>query len=564
MIFKPAEWLGDFPFEPPSQTLVGDFVFGQDWPGQGKASPGQLVCAATGSTVTIKEIHTRVEALARSLCHELGWQPKQGSPWDKVVGVFSLNAIDFLTLCWAIHRVGGICLLLHPTSSATEVETHLKASKPSAIFTNHALLKTCLEATKSSGLVPGEKVYILDFPGDAPRNESLCGELPLHSVEKMISEGQSMSSIDPVTWDADEERVAFLCPTSGTSGMQKLAIVTHRGVIANLMQARIHEAASGRSDQKDIALGILPLTHSYGLITQQAMLWRGDTLVLHPRFEMQSTLKSIMQFKINRLYIIPPILAALANNPFLLDMVDLSSVDSIVTGAGGLTKELSEKIGKLRPNWKMLPAYGLTETAVMASFTSTRSIFVGSSGILFPRYRARLIDAEGREVEGYGEPGELLLESPTIFKGYVGDEEATKAAFESPGWLKTGDVAMFRTAPDGTEHLFIVDRLKDMVKVKGLQVASSDIETCLRLHPDVADAAVIGVPHDRDGERAKAFIIRSPATVDKEEEALKKDIAKHVQDNLTEPHWLHRRVEFVTDFPRNQAGKVLKYKLKGL
>ncbi|KAK5988825.1 Fatty-acyl-AMP ligase ecdI [Cladobotryum mycophilum] len=562
MVFTPPTWVGDVPYNAPENTLLGDFVFNASWPSLPDAVPnGKLVCASSGTTLSLQAIRERVDLLSRSLCHQLNWQPDKGKSWEKVIGVFSMNAIDFLTLSWAIHRIGGICLLLHATSPASEIEAHLKRSNCVTIFTNYALLPTCLEATGSAG-ISGDRVYILDIPGYVKPDDG-PGKTLL-SVENLIAQGRSLDAIDSVNWDDDEgaERVAFLCPTSGTSGFQKLAIITHRGIISNLIQGRTFEDASDGGSLTGVGLGILPLTHSFGLVVAQAMLWRGDTLILHPRFEMQGMLKSIAQYKIDRLYLIPPILAALATNAFLLDLCDLSSVKSIVTGAGGLSKELNEKIRTLRPGWIMQSGYGLTECAVMVALTSKRSILPGSSGIIFPQYRARLIDSEGKDIEGYDQAGELLLQSPSLMKGYMGDDAATKGAFESDGWLRTGDVGLFRPAPDGTDHLFIVDRLKDMIQVKGIQVVPTEIETCLRLHPDVADVAVVAVKDPRDGERAKAFIIRSASGAAKEEGALKKAIAKHVEEHMTEPHWLHRRVEFVEQFPRSQAGKVLKYKLR--
>ncbi|RFU79722.1 amp-dependent ligase [Trichoderma arundinaceum] len=562
MVFTAPKWVGELPYDVPTNTLVGDFVFTKAWPRLSDAVPnGKLVCAISGNSITLQEIRERVDLLARSLSHRLNWKPEEGAPWQKVIGVFSLNAVDFLTACWAIHRVGGICLLLHPTSPASEIEAHMKRSNCHAVFTNYALLPTCLEATNGVGIL-ADNVFILEIPG-IPKPDDGPGA-SLHTVEALIAEGSSLSTINPVNWDDEEgtERVAYLCPTSGTSGMQKLAIVTHRGFIANMMQGRTFEDAGEEGGVPQVGLGILPLTHSYGLTVAQAMLWRNDTLILHPRFEMQAMLKSIMQYKIDRLYLIPPILAALANNTFLLDLCDLSSVKSIVTGAGGLSKELSDKIRSLRPSWTMLSGYGLTECAVMVALTSNRSLLPGSSGILLPQYKARLVDLEGRDIEGYDKAGELLLQTPSLMKGYVGDEVASKASFESAGWLRTGDVGLFRPGTDGSEHLFIVDRLKDMIQVKGIQVVPTEIEACLQLHPDVADAAVVAVKDPRDGERAKAFIIRSATGVGKDEGELKKVIAKHVEERLTEPHWLHRRVEFVDQFPRSQAGKVLKYQLR--
>ncbi|KAI9147032.1 peptidase m20 [Paramyrothecium foliicola] len=216
---------------------------------------------------------------------------------------------------------------------------------------------------------------------------------------------------------------------------------------------------------------------------------------------------------------IPPILAALATNPFLLDLCDLSSVKSIVTGAGGLSKELNEGLEALPSTWTIL--------------SGKRSILPGSSGILLPQYRACLVDIECNEIEGYNQAGELLLQSSSTVRGYVGDVAATKSLFDAAGWLKTGGVGIFQPGPDDTEHLFIADRLKDTIQLKGIQVIPTEIEAHSRRHPDISDAAIVSVKDARDGERAKAFIILSPSGAAMEGE-LNKEIAKHGVINSSE------------------------------
>lgn len=180
-------------------------------------------------------------------------------------------------------------------------------------------------------------------------------------------------------------------------------------------------------------------------------------------------------------------MAALAVNTFLFDIYDVSSVNSIVTGAAPFDKQLAEKLHAIQPAWQLLPGYGkehaqqrlptadadlssttlgLTESACIATYTSAHDILHGSSGSLLPLFQARLADADGADVEGYDTPGEVYLKSPSVVPGYLDDEEANKALFSSDGWLRTGDIGLFRLSPNNAEHLFIVDRQKDMIKVK--------------------------------------------------------------------------------------------------
>jgi acyl-CoA synthetase (AMP-forming)/AMP-acid ligase II len=178
---------------------------------------------------------------------------------------------------------------------------------------------------------------------------------------------------------------------------------------------------------------------------------------------------------------------------------------------------------------------------------------------------ARLVASDGREVEALETPGEVLLKAPNLFKGYLGNDQATKESIDNDGWLRTGDIGMFKKGPNGAEHLFILDRIKEMIKVKGLQVVPIDIELVLREHPAIADVAVIGVPDENAGERAKAFVVRSELVKpETNEDDLKEAIDEYVQDRLDESHWLHDRIVFVVKLPKSQSGKVLKRELRAL
>lgn len=239
------------------------------------------------------------------------------------------------------------------------------------------------------------------------------------------------------------------------------------------------------------------------------------------------------------------------------------------------------------PRTKCNVPSGLTETSVLASLTSSHDIWPGSSGSLIPGCQLRLVGEGGQDVKEYDEPGEILVKSPNLFVGYVGDEDATKNTFDEDGWLRTGDVGVMKVGPDGAEHLFIRDRLKDMIKVKvgattsfpficicfinyggllqGMQVVPVDIETLLLTHPAVVEVAVIGVPDDLAGERPRAFIVRSESIMaDLKDEDLRDSLDDKVEGKLHETHWLNGRIDFIAAIPKNQNGKVLKRELRAM
>ncbi|KAJ5374362.1 AMP dependent ligase/synthetase [Penicillium concentricum] len=539
MVFTSAPWCRDLVVSPSETQLVGDFML----EGVGEKFEGKpiLVCAQTGRSYTVQDLEYRVTMLARSLAQVLGWNPNEGSPENKVVGILAFNAMDFVPLSWAIHRIGGTCLLLHPTSSAIEIQTLMRKANCHALFTCRKLQPVC-EAVFTALNQDLARLFLLELAGDDATPAAL------KTVSQLIADGEHLPALEPVALQAEgtQDRLAYLCPTSGTSGYQKLAQITHASVVVNTLQAiTLDTYATG--PKQEVVLGILPLTHAFGLLMLHVMICRRDTTILHATFDMQAALRTIQQYRIERLYLVPAILAALVNNPILFKMADLSSVQSVVCGSAPLSADMVRALKQIRPDWNLLPGYGLTEAAVFVSCTSQHSIFPGSVGSLLPQVQVRLLDADGAEIQDYDMAGDLYLRSP------------------SDGWLVTGDVACMRRNTDGEEHLFIVDRKKDIMKVKGIQVAPVEIEAQLLNHPAVDEAAVFGVQHDEAGERPFAFVVRSrQVNTEMDEQTLREALAAHIQDTLSEPFWLRENIRFLEAIPKSHSGKALKFKLKEL
>ncbi|KAH6855930.1 hypothetical protein B0I37DRAFT_366142 [Chaetomium sp. MPI-CAGE-AT-0009] len=565
MVFLSPAWVPDIPWEIPDSIPLGQVALaGLNSGSEKRASDVLLVDCLSGKSYSRADLNQRVEWLAGGLAKELGWSTNEGSPWDKVVAIYSLNTIDFFTLSWAIHRLNGICLLIHPTSSVGEIVSHMKSAKCGAIFTCQSLVSPSVEvATRLS--IPQTRIFTLPLPDGFLKNpEPIDG---FKSLEDLVALGVQTQPPEPLMWEKGQakEQVAYLCATSGTSGKQKLAMITHYGLTVNIMQMSAHENVHGESWHPQASSGVVPFTHGYGVLIGHLTAWRGETLAVLPRFDMQLMLRAVQQYRLERLYLVPPIIVALTNNPFLFDVFNLSSVTSIVNGASGLDQSLMDKVYAQLPKCKVLTAYGLTETVFVATLTGVHDTWAGSSGSLLPMTQARLVGPDGEEVESLDKPGEVLISSPNLFTGYLGNAEATKDSFDERGWLRTGDIGMFKKSPNGAEHLFILDRIKEMIKVKGLQVVPVDIELVLREHPAVADVAVIGVPDESAGERAKAFVVRSESGKNEhDEDDLRDMIDDYVQERLDETHWLHDRVVFVEALPKSASGKVLKRELRAL
>jgi ribosome assembly protein SQT1 len=213
------------------------------------------------------------------------------------------------------------------------------------------------------------------------------------------------------------------------------------------------------------------MSHIYGLVVIcHASIFRGDGVVVLPKFEFKQCLQAVQDYKINTLYLVPPIIILMTKNKQVLDQFDLSSVKAIFTGAAPLGEETADDVNKMYPSWLIRQGYGLTETCTVVCSTPNFDIWFGSSGCLVPSVEARIVSVEGNEITGYNQPGELLVKSPAVVLGYLNNDKANKETFITDGngdcWMRTGDEVVVKKAPSGNEHLFIVDRIKELIKVK--------------------------------------------------------------------------------------------------
>ena len=253
-------------------------------------------------------------------------------------------------------------------------------------------------------------------------------------------------------------------------------MISHRNVISNVMQIRSFEKpvrdARPPNGRSEVCLGLLPLSHIYGLVViAQASTYRGDEVIILPKFELQSYLNAIQSHKIQTLYLVPPIIIQMAKNQPACSKYDLGSVNSIFTGAAPLGAETAEELQNLYPSWKIRQGYGLTETSTVVCSSPETDIYFGSSGSLLPGYTAKIMSVEGVEITGYDQPGELVVQSPSVVLGYLNNDKANTETFinDTDGkgrWMRTGDEAVVRKGPSGNEHIFIVDRIKELIKVK--------------------------------------------------------------------------------------------------
>lgn len=444
------------------------------------------------------------------------------------------------------------------------------SSGSKALFTCLPLLPIAIEAAANSG-IPKNRVYLLALPNEATGGLSSPPECK--TVDQLIEDGRKLQPLEKLQWQKGDgaRKTAFLCYSSGTSGLPKGVMISHRNVISNVLQIAAFEKPHRDSKQDpgskypktEVALGLLPQSHIYALVVIcHATTYRGDQVINLPKFEIQQFLNSIQRFKINTLCLVPPIIILMAKNKAALDKFDLRSVEAIFTGAAPLGAETAEELQSQYPSWKIRQGYGLTETSTVICSTAIHDIFFGSCGSLLPSVQAKIVSIEGTEITKYDQPGELVVKSPTVVLGYLNNPQANRETFQD-GWMRTGDEAIVKKSPQGNEHIFIVDRIKELIKVKGLQVAPAELEAHLLTHPAVGDAAVIPVPDDAAGELPKAFVVKSSSVgLEDNDGMLVREIQKYVEEHKARHKWLKGGIQFVDVIPKSPSGKILRRLLR--
>ena len=559
-----ASPFGAFPPTPPDLN-IHELCFPPNNPLPKEDYP-LFINAVTEEVVTLHSFYARVCALARVLRYDgpnplgLGKSPLNDKEEGEILGLFSRNHIHYPMVAHACFRselpFGGIS----PASTAYELWWVLRKMQITSLMCHETLLPVLGEAFKLGKgegdnlplklVLDPKKVVVLS---DDAGLDSVSGH---RTIESLVREGLELPERPRKLLGGD--RMAYLFQSSGTSGLPKAMMISHKNGYHSGMQTLITAVQHARyagveplSPTK--TLGVIPMYHSYGMI-----LWilrvnlMKNTNIMLPKWDLELALKTIEKYKITHLPLVPPLVRQLAQSP-LTEKYDLSSVVGAVSGAAYLPPDVAYQLAKKLPQGAAAPipsGYGLSEAASIAS-PAAPGIFglepalPGSIGYLLPGMEGRVVDPDTLKDVPKGQKGEFWARGPVVCPGYFKDAKATAEIFTEPGWLRTGDLVM----RDEHDRVHYLDRLKEMIKVKGLQVAATEVEDTLLDHPEglVRDACVAGVDNGRgDGSLfVRAWVVLTTEGQRQGEAAVAKKLDEWVQSRLSKHKWLTGGIEMV-------------------
>lgn len=482
-------------------------------------SKNALVDDATGTTYT----YSQLEDLSRRIGSFLY---RKGFRKNDVICYYGTNNPEFALLLLGCASVGVVLTTANPAYTSGELERHMEHSGAKSLITIPPLVPKAMEAEIKDIIVVGSA------EGCQPFSDMLADDGKYFPTD---------IKIDP------HEDILLLPYSSGTTGLPKGVMLNHFSVLANLRQFK-HATITTTEDTN---FAVLPFYHIYGMAPiLLGTLQDGGTLVTTPGFDPEGFLKAVVKHKVSQLHIVPPIVLFLARHP-VVDKFDLSGLRNIICAAAPLGEALTHKfIEKRKKNIRQ--GYGLTETSPVVALDD-ENITIGSIGTLVSNTEAKFIDPETGKSLGRNETGELCVRGPQNMKGYLNNEKATKEMIDEDGWLHTGDVGHIAD----NDCIVISDRLKELIKYKGLQVAPAELEDLIHKHPAVQDVAVIGMPDDRAGELPRAYVVLKPNV-----EIHAHDLMKYVEENVSDYKKLRGGVEFLKEIPKSPSGKILRRVLK--
>lgn len=515
---------------------------------------GDRPCVSNlGRTMTFTELGQAVDDFASFLQHELRLQKG-----DRIA-IQMPNLLQFPIAAFAALKIGLVVVNTNPLYTAKEMKHQFNDSgaKAVVILANYAhLLEHILRET------PIESVVVTEVADMLPQPKRLLVNTVVKYVKKMVPaynlpqaytfrQAMELGSARPShVVPCKNDEIAFLQYTGGTTGVAKGAILTHRNILANMLQIYAWVKPILKEGE-EVILTALPMYHIFSLtVNALAFLKYGahSILITNPR-DIPAFIKEMKKYPFSVMSGVNTLFNALMNHP-QFNTVDFSRLKVSVAGAMALQKTVCERWTKAT-NSILVEGYGLTEASpVVCVNPIDGNDIVGTIGFPIPSTDVKLVGEDGNEVTTPDTPGELLCKGPQVMRGYWKRDDETAKVLQD-GWLRTGDVAQFSS--DG--YFKIVDRIKDMILVSGFNVYPNEVEEAVSSHPGVLEVAAIGVPDEGSGEVVKVFVVK------KDPSLTEKDVIDHARKSLT-GYKVPKKVEFRTELPKTNVGKVLRRALR--
>ena len=485
-----------------------------------------LIDGPTGRTYTYGQLPSYIRTLAAGFA-------RQGLRKGDVLAIFSPNLPEYALAFHAAATLGVATTMVAPLFTDEEIIKQLNDSGAKYLLTIPQLMDKALGVAQASAI---SKIFVI---GEAEGGVSFASLL-------MEEEEPAGLKLQP------REDVAVLPYSSGTTGFPKGVMLTHWNLVSMLRQMEGNDAFS----KDDTMVCVVPMYHLYGLhIVVNLGLSQGATIVTVPRYDLNQFLQVLEQYKVTIAPLVPPLVLTLSRAP-QLDDYDLSALRLIHCGAATLADNIASACAE-RLGCAIRYGYGLTEVSPLshASLPDASRHKPGSVGYCLPNTECKIVDYTTGAELGSDEQGEIWVRGPQVMKGYLGNPQATAEMIDPDGWLRTGDIGYC----DDEGRLFVVDRLKELIKTNGRQVAPAELEALLLQHPSIADAAVIPSRDEEAGEVPKAFVVlKNEASGDKIGQEIMDFVAARVAS-----YKRIRSIEFVSEIPKSPAGKILRRILKG-
>ena len=482
-----------------------------------------LIDGVTGTTLSYDELASGIRRAAGGLA-------QRGLAKGDVLAIYSPNTLYYPVAFHGAAYAGGVVTTVNPLYTSGELAKQLRDARARFLITAGPFVDKAREAAAEAGGI--EKIFTFDgAPGTTPFSALLDSE-----------ELENPPQIDPAT------DLVALPYSSGTTGLSKGVMLTHRNLVANMAQLLGTRSLVRELKKDDTLIAVLPFFHIYGLLVIMTnALSRGAAIVVLPHFDLEQFLKAVQDYGVTFAHLVPPIVIALAKHPMVSEY-DLSSIEGINSGAaplgGELARQLEERLGCV-----VAQGYGLTETSPVTHSAPNKKRGDSSHstiGPCLPNTEVRIVDTATGEDLGPGDRGEVWIRGPQVMAGYLNNPEATAETIDDEGWLHTGDIGYV----DENTYCYIVDRVKELIKFKGFQVAPAELEALLLTHPQIRDVAVVRSPDEEAGEVPKAFVVG--------DESLSADEVMSFVAERVSPHKKVRRVEFVDQIPKAASGKILR------